>query len=58
MWETRIKEYKNKSQYNTGVDVEWNDKILIIQTCSTNSQYANKYYISNLVIMGKLIKGE
>ncbi len=55
-WDEVIKSYKNKSQYNTGVDVSGDDEILIIQTCSTNPSVAGKYYKANLLIMGKLIR--
>ena len=54
-WNEVIKSYKSKSQYDTGVDVSVKDKILIIQTCSTNPSVAGKYYKANLLIMAKLI---
>ena len=36
-----IKALKDKSFYNTGVSIDKNDKILILQTCSTLSKYQN-----------------
>lgn len=46
---------KNKSLYDTGVDICLDDEILIIQTCSTLSKYAN-YENSFLLVIGKKIK--
>jgi len=57
-WDEVIKSYKSRSQYDTGVSVSGSDRILIIQTCSTNPSVAGKYYKANLLIMGKLIKEE
>ena len=44
--------YKNKSQYDTGVEVTGRDKILIIQTCSMNKNYKGE---KRLLIMAKRI---
>lgn len=49
-----ILELKNKSLYDTGVVLNKNDEILIIQTCSYHSNYAN-YENKFLLVMGKLI---
>ena len=54
-WEQTIQKYKNNSEYDTGVNVNGNDKILILQTCSLDPNYYGKYYRYNLLIMGKLI---
>ena len=54
-WENTILKYKNNSEYDTGVTVNKNDKILILQTCSMDPNYYEKYYRYNLVIMAKLI---
>lgn len=54
-WEEAINKYKANSIYDTGVSVNGNDKIVILQTCSMDPNYYNKYYRYNLLIMGKLI---
>lgn len=54
-WEETINLYKSKSEYDTGVSVDKNDKILILQTCSMDDQYYHKYYRANLLIFAKLI---
>lgn len=54
-WGKRIQEYKNKSDYDTGVSVSKNDKILILQTCSMDNRYYKKYYRYNQLVMAKLI---
>jgi len=38
-WAQKIQEYKNNSDYDTGVEVSANDKSLILQTCSMDSRY-------------------
>lgn len=40
-WYEHIKNFKNKSMYDTGVDINSNDNVLILQTCSTHSNYQN-----------------
>lgn len=40
-WYNHILKLKNNSSYDTGVDVEENDEILILQTCSYNQNYKN-----------------
>lgn len=57
-WNERINIYKNNSEYDTGVSVNEYDKILILQTCSMDSNYRNKYYRYNLLVMAKLIRVE
>ena len=57
-WATKIQEYKNNSDYETGVEVSANDKILILQTCSMDSRYYKKYYRYNQLVMAKLINIE
>ena len=46
-----INKLKNKSLYDTGITLKENDKIIILQTCSTNNIDAHKYYL----IIGKEI---
>lgn len=54
-WDETINNYKNNSMYDTGVNVNGNDKIVILQTCSMNPNYYQKSYRYNLLIMGKLV---
>lgn len=54
-WERRIQEYKSYSEYDTGVQVSGNDKILILQTCSMDNNVYQKHYRANQLIMAKLI---
>lgn len=54
-WDSTIKKYKTNSDYDTGVSVNGNDKILILQTCSMDPNYREKYYRYNLLVMGKLV---
>ena len=54
-WEDIIHYYKDKSQYDTGVAVNKSDKILILQTCSMDPNYYEKYYRYNLLIFAKKI---
>ena len=54
-WQERLNYYKSKSEYDTGVSVGSSDKIIILQTCSMDPNYYEKYYRYNLLIMGKLI---
>ena len=54
-WGNRIQWYKNNSEYDTGVPVSASDRILILQTCSMDPNYYQRYYRANLVIMGKLV---
>ena len=54
-WANRIQWYKNNSEYDTGVSVSASDKILILQTCSMDPNYYQRYYRANLVIMAKLV---
>ena len=54
-WDETVKWYKSLSEYDTGVEVSGNDKILILQTCAMDNNYYHKYYRANLLVMGKLI---
>lgn len=56
-WDDIINWYKRNSEYDTGVSVSENDKILILQTCSMDDKYYQKYYRANLLVMAKLIEG-
>ena len=40
-WYNHLKELKEKSWYDTGVDVSENDEVLILQTCSHHKDYKN-----------------
>ena len=55
-WAEEIQKYKNNSEYDTGVEVSASDKIVILQTCSMDPNYYEKYYRFNQLVMGKLIK--
>ena len=52
-----ILEFKNKSLYDTGVEINKDDEILIIQTCSTHKDYIN-YENKFLLVMGKKIDND
>lgn len=54
-WESTLQKYKSNSLYDTGISVNRNDKILILQTCSMDPNYYAKYYRYNLLIMAKLV---
>ena len=54
-WDKAIHNYKDYSIYDTGVEVTSSDKIIILQTCSMDDRYYEKYYRYNLLVMGKLI---
>ena len=54
-WNERINQYKANSEYETGVEVSGNDRILILQTCSMDPNYYGRYYRYNLLIMAKLV---
>ena len=51
---THILKLKNKSMYDTNVLVNEDDKILIIQTCSTKKEYSN-YENKFLLIIAKRV---
>ena len=54
-WGERIQWYKNNSEYDNGVSVSASDRILILQTCSMDPNFYQRYYRYNLVIMAKLV---
>ena len=54
-WAEAIQRYRNNSEYDTGVSVSSSDKILILQTCSMDPNYYERYYRYNLLVMGKLV---
>ncbi len=54
-WQDALDRYKAHSEYDTGVSVSSNDRIVILQTCSMDPNYYQKYYRYNLLIMGKLV---
>ncbi len=55
-WKDTIQKYKSLSEYDTGTEVNENDKILILQTCSMDPNYYEKYYRYNLLIFAKEIE--
>lgn len=50
-----LDKYKSNSNYDTNVNVTSSDSIIILQTCSNNPLYYEKYYRYNLLVMAKLI---
>ena len=50
-----LKEYKNKSLYDTGVEVNDNDELIILQTCSNSSEYI-KYKKKYLLVIARKVK--
>lgn len=53
-WYKHIKSFKDKSMYDTGIEIDKNDNIIILQTCSTHSDY-RMYEKKYLLIVGKEI---
>ena len=53
-WFEHINNFKKKSMYETGVDVNENDNIIVLQTCSTHHKYS-MYEKKYLLIVGKEI---
>ena len=51
-WYQHIHSFKDKSMYDTGEDVTKDDKILIMQTCSTHYKYKN-YDRKFLIVVAK-----
>lgn len=52
VYKNELAKYKSKSLYNTGVEVTEKDRILILQTCSYEKQYA-KYKNKYILVMAK-----
>ena len=50
-----LNKLKNKSMYNTGIDISKDDEILIFQTCSTHKDYQN-YSKKYLLVISKRVK--
>lgn len=55
-WNEHLQELKQNSIYSTNVDIKEDDKILILQTCSTLEKYKN-YSDKYLLIISKEIGG-
>lgn len=53
-WQNHINSLKDASMYDTGVDVNSDDDILILQTCSTLPQYRKLKHKFTLVIAKKI----
>ena len=54
-WLDHINTLKNKAWYDTGVELNANDRILILQTCSHHKDYTkydNKYFL----VIGRLVE--
>lgn len=49
-YNNQIRMFKKKSMYDTGVEVQDNDEVLVLQTCSTHKDYA-KYEKKYLLII-------
>ena len=52
-----LKKYQSNSMYQTDVEVNDGDNILILQTCSNHPKYSN-YKKKYLLVIGKKIKEE
>ena len=53
-YNNHLKKYKQKSLYETGVEIKDNDEILILQTCSNSSKYKN-YNKKYLLVIGRKV---
>lgn len=53
-WYKHITKLKQKSMYDTGIDIKEDDHILILQTCSHHKDY-KKYNDKYLLVIGKKI---
>lgn len=53
-WLKHLTKLKNNSIYDTGVEINENDNIIILQTCSTLSKYSS-YKHKFLVVIGKQV---
>ena len=56
-WIEHLSYLKNNSLYNTNVDVDASDELLILQTCSHNEDYA-KYKDKYLLVVAKRVRYE
>ena len=54
-YNTYLRNYQDRSFYDTKVNVEDNDNILILQTCSNKAEYAN-YKKKYLLVIAKEIR--
>lgn len=54
-WYNHIKTFKDKSMYNTNIDINEKDNIIILQTCSYHYNY-RMYDKKYLLVVGKEIK--
>lgn len=53
-WYSHLVNLKSKSMYDTGVEIGIDDEVLIMQTCSNNSEYKN-YSKKYLLVIAKRI---
>ena len=56
-WFEHISYLKNKSMYDTGINVDATDDVLLLQTCSHNANYS-KYKDKYLVVVAKRVSYE
>lgn len=54
-WLEALNNYKSKSDYETGIEINKEDKIIILQTCSMDPNYYEKFHRYNLLIFAKEI---
>lgn len=54
-WYSHLRNLKNRSIYDTGVDISSDDDVLILQTCSKNKEYS-KYSKKYMLIIAKKVK--
>lgn len=53
-WYEHLKQLKDKSWYDTGVTINKDDEILILQTCSFHQNY-QKYSNKYLLVIAKKV---
>ncbi len=54
-FDNQFKMFKEKSLYDTGVEVLPNDEVLVLQTCSTHRDYSNYKYKYLLIILRRVL---
>ena len=55
LYKSHLNDLKSRSIYDTGVEINGNEKIIILQTCSKNKEYSS-YDKKYMLIIGKLIE--
>ena len=51
----QIRMFKEKSMYDTGVEVQDSDELLVLQTCSTHKDYGNYKQKYLLIILRRVL---